>query len=224
MISTIMTSYLGHYEGARKNPEAKFIRAVESFIAQDIAKDQTELVIVSDGCQITNRLYQDHFEQVDNIQLIQAQKSKNRFPGENRQIGIDQAKFDIITYLDSDDFLLPNRLNSCVTALNSTARVLAIDTIYNVPSVRSQKITSQISTFNYFGIQFDKLEVSWHSGTSQLVHQKNVLAKWDGKNSRGEDHAFFTQLCKSYNLKPDQLKRRIDGYVVCHHPQFGFDV
>lgn len=47
-ISVIMPSYLGEYPGSRKDPDKKFIRAVESFKDQTLA--QKELIIVSDGC------------------------------------------------------------------------------------------------------------------------------------------------------------------------------
>ena len=42
-----MASYLGDYEGAAKDRDSKFIRAVDSYIKQNI-KD-VELIIVADG-------------------------------------------------------------------------------------------------------------------------------------------------------------------------------
>ena len=224
MISVIMTSYLGHYEGARKDPESKFLRAVKSFMLQDIGSEHCELIIVSDGCEITNRLYLEHFDQVSNITLIKQHKSKNKYPGEYRQIGIDYAKFDIITYLDADDYIMPTRLTSCVQALQLSKRIAVLDSIYNIPRDRTKKISNPIENFEYLGVIFDKIEVRWDSGTFQFVHLKDIDVKWSGRESRGEDHIFFKQLKEKYNLKPDQIRTRIDGYLVCHHPIFGFDV
>ena len=49
--SVIMASYLGNYPGCANNREAKFIRSVKSFLNQSY--DNKELIIVSDGCEIT---------------------------------------------------------------------------------------------------------------------------------------------------------------------------
>jgi len=59
-ISVIMPSYLGKYEGSRINADQKFIRAVESFQQQTL--QNKELIIVSDGCEITNRIYRELFQ------------------------------------------------------------------------------------------------------------------------------------------------------------------
>jgi glycosyltransferase involved in cell wall biosynthesis len=224
MISVIMISYLGDYKGARKDPEAKFIRAVNSFISQEVPADCCELIIVSDGCQKTNRLYLEHFQHLDNITLVKMEKSKNEYPGEYRQIGIERAKFNTITYLDADDFLLPSRLKNCIEAIESSGRILVLDTIYNVPVERKEKIGTPIACFEKYGILFDKLEIEWNSGTFQFVHRKEIEVKWSGRSSRGEDHLFFKNMSAKYNLKPAMIRTRIDGYVVCHHPNFGFDV
>ena len=60
-----MQSYLKDYPGARSNPEEKFIRAVNSVINQ--SSPNWELVIISDGCEITKALYEEHFEQEERI-------------------------------------------------------------------------------------------------------------------------------------------------------------
>ena len=59
-ITWIMQSYLGEYEGSRANSDKKFIRAVKSFLA--IPDERTQLVIASDGCEITHKLYYKHFK------------------------------------------------------------------------------------------------------------------------------------------------------------------
>ena len=64
-LSIIMQSFLKDYPGARSDPERKFIRAVYSVISQ--TNQNWELVIVSDGCSITEKLYNDYFREYDNI-------------------------------------------------------------------------------------------------------------------------------------------------------------
>ena len=64
-ITWIMQSYLGEYEGSRANSDKKFIRAVKSFLA--IPDERTQLVIASDGCEITHKLYYKHFKKEQQI-------------------------------------------------------------------------------------------------------------------------------------------------------------
>ena len=62
-ITWIMQSYLGEYEGSRSDSDKKFIRAVKSFLA--MKDERTQLVIASDGCKITEKLYFKHFKKGD---------------------------------------------------------------------------------------------------------------------------------------------------------------
>ena len=54
-----MQSYLGDYPGSRTEPERKFVRAVNSFLNQ--TNKNSELIIVSDNCKITEKLYKENF-------------------------------------------------------------------------------------------------------------------------------------------------------------------
>lgn len=98
--SVIMASYLGQYPGSASNREKKFIRAVNSFLNQTY-KD-SELIIVSDGCDITNSLYEEHYSDNDRISLIRLNKQK-LYSGDMRNAAFGVSKGEIISYLDSDD-------------------------------------------------------------------------------------------------------------------------
>jgi len=100
MISVIMASFLGEYPNAAKNRRSKFKRAVNSFINQTYKN--TELIIVSDGCEITNKIYDENYSENSNIKLVRLDKQE-LYSGEVRNSGFDLSDGDIITYLDSDD-------------------------------------------------------------------------------------------------------------------------
>jgi len=116
-ISYIMQSYLGEYPGSRSDSDKKFLRAVQSFIDQE-DKD-SELIIVSDGCEITHKLYYKHFKKDNRIKYVYVDKDtpnmyrsdsiKNEdryYRGVPRQVGRSLVTGEITTYMDSDDFLM----------------------------------------------------------------------------------------------------------------------
>lgn len=117
-ISVIMQSYLGDYPGSRTNPEEKFKRAVTSFLNQ--TSKNNELVIVADGCKITERLWRENYSEESRIKFIYVEKEEMKmyqesdsgrfFRGRPRQIGLESSSGDVITYMDSDDFLMKEYL------------------------------------------------------------------------------------------------------------------
>jgi glycosyltransferase involved in cell wall biosynthesis len=128
-ISVIMQSYLGDYPGSRSNPEYKFTRAVHSFLSQYYV--DKELIIVSDGCDKTKALYESLYSHHPRIKFAYVAKKNekktyeveekdgktiNYYRGTARRIGYSIATGDIITYMDSDDIMLPNRLSDLYEA------------------------------------------------------------------------------------------------------------
>lgn len=117
-LSIIMQSYLGEYPGARSKPEEKFIRAVYSVIAQ--TSHDWELIIISDGCKITEKLYDTYFKDYSNIKFKMVEKPEDSkmyvsskagdkfYRGTPRKEGVKMATGDWICYLDSDDMFLRN--------------------------------------------------------------------------------------------------------------------
>lgn len=113
-----MQSYLGDYPGSRTNPEKKFLRAVESFLNQ--TNTNTELIIVSDGCKISEKIYLENWVNNERVLFIYVERilptmyseenGKKFYRGTPRQIGRGIATGEVITYMDSDDFLVPEYL------------------------------------------------------------------------------------------------------------------
>lgn len=227
MISVVMVSYLGDYPGARKNPIQKFIRAVNSFLEQTLK--ESELIILSDGCEVTRDVIQEHFSGEDRIKLVMCEKRQG-WPGALRQKGIEMAKYDYITYLDTDDFIMPTRLERVVEALRDSGRQSVLDSIYIVPTLKfigpRAKLVDQITCDDRtWGVY----ETGNQGGTYQVSHLKNIGAQWEDSSSRGEDARFVKQVIKSsirLKEKEEVLLYPIGGYMVCHNPTIdgGFDV
>lgn len=119
-IAWIMQAYLGEYPGSRENSDKKFIRAVKSFLAVHKLDPRTQLIIVSDGCEITHEIYHDKFAKYDCIEYAYVSKAKKKMYEQRddgatfyrslpRQVGRTIANKSFLhAFMDSDDLLLPD--------------------------------------------------------------------------------------------------------------------
>lgn len=127
-ISVVMQSFLGDYPGARSNPVEKFQRAVNSFLNQTYSI--SELVIVADECnktwQIYDRLYRDNpkikfaFIAKDGLSMYEEKDGQKYYRGIPRRVGVSITSGDLITYMDSDDYLMPNFLMEIAKVYNQS--------------------------------------------------------------------------------------------------------
>jgi hypothetical protein len=228
-ISVVMPSFLGEYAGSRSNPVEKFIRAVESFKAQ-IYK-QKELIIISDGCERTNQIYEERWKQDPLIRLIKCEKSDSTWPGTLREVGRSVARYNWICYLDTDDIILENHLslisNAITTAPNGTT--VLFDMYYMLPLIENpNKLMLQ-----YFGMDnnvkgYEELrnacqlivinqkiastKAMGQNGTWQIVHHKEVPHRWRNSLTMGEDLDFINR------LKTTEKYSTFRGqFLLCHN-------
>jgi glycosyltransferase involved in cell wall biosynthesis len=198
-----MPSYLYPYPGAATNREKKFYRAVKSFLKQK--HEDKELIIVSDGCNITNHLYNSYFSNEDNVSLIKLPKQP-LYSGNMRNIAFSKATGDVITYLDSDDVFGDNHLSIIADQFDTDK----YDWIYYDDFMVLNK------DFSKFHIR--KVELSYSSvGTSSISHKHpkyfgNRLYWTDGY---GHDFLFVFRLNA---VSPRFIKlEKMPQYIVAHY-------
>ena len=107
-----MASFCGVLPGRqpRKNMDKKLIRAVNSFLKQ--THEDKELIIVSDGCEITNKVYEENWLTEPSVKLFRSPKMAT-YAGGIRDIGMKMAEnSDIFCFLDNDDVLGKNHLQT----------------------------------------------------------------------------------------------------------------
>jgi len=226
-ISVIMPSYLGEYPGSRKDPDKKFIRAVESFKAQTLA--QKELIIVSDGCALTNQIYQERWQEDPEIRLIISEKMAVTWPGELREMGRSIAKYDWIRYLDTDDIILPDHL---LVSLNYILKrdegvTVLFDSHYIFPmpekpnQIMLAYVGMDLETYMEFWKKLDVLighkmtvtKSAGHNGTWQIIHHKQVPHRWKNSDHMGED-AYFIESLKTTEKWQEV---RVGRYIIAHN-------
>lgn len=89
------------------NAAAYVTQAVESALAQP---ETAEVLLIEDGSpdnalEVCEELASMH----DKVRLLRHPNGENRGAGASRNLGMRNAKFDFIAFLDADDFYLPER-------------------------------------------------------------------------------------------------------------------
>lgn len=198
-ICVVMPSYLGEYKGCASNREQKFKRAVDSYMAQDYPNKA--LVIVSDGCAETIRLFQelDTLTTSNEIYLVKLDKQPFlsgvvRMEGVN--VAVNELGADLITYLDTDDYLLAGHLTRIVRYMERWKQYQWI--WYNDRiklGNRIRKVSLQESCI----------------GTSNIAHRSSVPVIWG--DGYGHDWTAISSMLNYANRKVN-----LNSYVVCHIP------
>lgn len=256
-ISVVMQSYLGDYPGSRKYPEFKFVRAVHSFISQ--THENKELIIVSDGCNKTKELYERLYSHDPRIKFayISKKQEKNMYEidevdgkklkyhrGIPRGIGCVIAQGDIITYMDSDDLMLPHRLSDIYEAWKDKSDNVKwssnpLRLFHKNSQAFVEKKTEGVTDFSkpldirkygydiadpfFVNVAVPKGYICVSSPT--LVHRKNVKAQWKDtvkiydKNDvyisgLHEDHQFLKEMQETEGAG---FRQESASYVICHY-------
>ena len=233
-ISFIMQSYLGSYPGSRSDSDKKFIRAVNSFLNQ--THKDSELIIVSDGCEVTHRLYYELFKKEDRIKYVYVDKdTPNMYEGEQkyyrgfpRQVARSLATGEVTTYMDSDDYLLPEAAHilSNVWTKSENKMWALIDRWYDNYVIKSA--SSQYVMVEDPQIEIEGLESKWSickmadptlvmQSTWAISHRSEVNAKWKDVvgESFSEDTLFSRTLIEEYKVEGGFLIP-FAYYVRCH--------
>lgn len=234
-ISIVMQSYLGDYPGSRKNPIDKFIRAVDSFLNQTYSN--SELVIVSDGCSITHNLYLEKYKHEERIKYAYVSKTgmpnmyelvsdQKYYRGIPRQVGVTITTGELITYMDSDDLLLPNYLELLSNIYNqySDLDFYSNTTWFDSADHRWPDTNATYTTEGLETYRFKQVGGEWvinHVKPSMIVmapwlfiHKKKVDVEWRDTIGTSEDVDFNIRFRKSYK---NGAQINVPGYIRCHY-------
>lgn len=189
----------------RPNMDKKLFRAVKSFLNQTY-EGEKELIIISDGCQVTNSVYEKNFKDNKEIILFTSPKQP-MYSGGVRTIGLKMATGDIICYLDNDDVFGKDHLKIIAEQFTDD-----VDWVYyNDLMVLNKEFTKFYTRW---------VDPRWASiGTSSIAHKnpKNSekLKDIEWFNGYGHDFLYVMKLA-SLGTKFKKLEK-MPQYIVCHY-------
>lgn len=196
-VSVIMASYLGNYPNRCSNPEKKFIRAVRSFLSQTY--ENKELIIVADGCDMTEVLYKQFFINEKNIKFIKIPKQPI-YSGECRNAGFPLADGEIISYLDNDDVIGKRHLEIIMEEFTDDVDLVYYDD-FLVQSADFKKLYRRNNKLAYGSI-----------GTSSITHRNNDWLRWN----QGYGHDFIFLMRAVINGMRFKKLNQPSQYLVAH--------
>jgi glycosyltransferase involved in cell wall biosynthesis len=204
-ISVIMPSYLGDYEvdsnKSAKSRDFKLQRAVDSFLIQ-MHKD-SELIIVSDGCDQTCELIESkysNFLKEEKVKLYRIDKQPH-FSGKVRNEGLNHVTGDLVCYLDSDDMFGPYHLDIMNRYYDSKMSWMFYDDfLYDGETKKLRAVTPQIRRI----------------GTSSFCHLAALRVDW--KDGYGHDWLTIAEL-----MGYRHAKMNTPEYLVCHMSAINLD-
>ena len=222
-----MPSYLQPYNGSRTESDIKFIRAVESFRTQTL--QYKELIIISDGCDITNKIYEDNWKTDPIIHLIKCEKLSAPWPGKLREVGRAFAKYNWISYLDTDDYIFTSHLYEVEQAILNKKQdtTVLLNSHYGIPMIdepnelmlaylgmtmdKYNETHKTIPLYKLLNTRVAYAKAAGHNGTYQLVHHKDVPHRWENSQTIGEDKDLIDRM---KSTEPWEEFRGL--YLICH--------
>jgi glycosyltransferase involved in cell wall biosynthesis len=241
-VSVVMQVYLGDYPGSRTDSVLKFHRAVKSFLGQSY--ENSELIIASDGCKITWQHYEQFYADNKKIKFVYVDKKGlpnmyeerlegyKYYRGVPRQAGCSIASGELITYMDSDDFLHPKFLYEIVYQYNNAhedAVWFLNNTWYDHVNIMTQAISNlnildpynqdRIINIPFLKADFipSKVKAGLVVNTPWLLtHKADIKTRWkDTLGTTSEDVDFGRRLREDYKGLGSQFSA--PTYIRCHY-------
>lgn len=170
----------------------EYLKKCISSIASQSCKDY-ELVIVLNGC---NEPYKDQIKTLLNNYNLQhkSQIIQTDQPGVSnaRNIGIDNASGEYITFVDDDDYISSHYLSSMLDIATKDSIVIS-----NLKRIRNNRIDNHKYTLAYEKLKDEGFKNYYHSrkvlnGPWMKLFPRNIIdeVKFDTEISLGEDALF----------------------------------
>lgn len=191
-----------------KNGERYIHRCLESILKQTY--NDYEIIVILNGCSDNSlSILQRFVENDDRIRIISTDISG---VSNARNLGLEIARGDIITFVDIDDYVAPNYLESIESSFiaypNADAVVFNYYTVYrSVPEKQCILPDSQVVSGRDLVALFfdDRLKISGYCWNKAIKRECVSNVKFDTNYFMGEDLDFIAKVFYEFN------------YVVINH-------
>lgn len=187
------------------NAEKYLKRCLDSIKEQTFANWET--ILIDDGSTDNSGKICDEYSETDNRFTVIHQHNKGASTARNT--GIDQAKGDWITFIDADDYVERNYLESlCVNIENEKTLIIQGLKQVNSKGEEIKKIDFGNSTLYGNQIQkaFDEKEIFEYGYTVAKLYNRNIIEK---HNIRFNEQIFYSEdmlFMLEYILNCDTIK------------------
>lgn len=183
-------------------PQAYLWECLESMLNQTMSKNDFEVILVLNGCKdpyYSQILVWIHLHNNLNINFIQTDQGG---VSNARNIALNIAKGDYITFVDDDDYLSSNVLyDMYAIAAPDTLSLCNVIGFYD--KIREEKILPQTLVFNRFStkgkISYKKIKAYYSVPWGKLIHRDIVAnRRFNVRFKNGEDCLYMFLLSNKY--------------------------
>lgn len=177
---------------------------LNSLVNQTLSKECYEIIIVLNGCE---NPWQNNIKVYinDNMRDVNVTLVQTYIPGVSnaRNVALDIAKGEFITFIDDDDYVSQSYLEDLVLISNSDAVVLSNTIAFNDenPNRPVQYHVSKVyETFhNKSDIRINSKVRTYFSGPCMKLIPRKIIGQWrfDTRLTNGEDSVFMFQISNS---------------------------
>ena len=198
------------------NAESILRRCLDSILAQTFT--DFECLLIDDGSKDRSGEICDEYARKDS--RIKVFHKENGGVSSARNVGLDNARGEWVTFVDSDDWTGERLLSNLISHTNNNPNVELVisfsEYIFN-NGRREENYKARMVDKANFQIIFSEYDMSWHTGPWAKLYSKQVI---DSKNLRfsenmniGEDAVFFYSYLS-----------QIDGLYVSSDTDYKYNV
>ena len=179
-----------------------------------------EVLLVEDGSQDNSlQICRLLSQKLENVLLIQHEDKRNHGPGASRNLGILKARFPLISFLDADDYFLPNRFKRDIEILRSRKDV---DGVFNAMGYhqtvkcesRNRNLTTMTSGVLPEELFFKMAPIgkNGHFAMGTVTVRKTIFSKtglFETGLMRSQDTHMFIKMAAVCRLVPGVLDKAV---------------
>lgn len=156
------------------NAEKTLMRCIDSVLNQTY--NNWELLLVDDGSIDKSALICDSYAQSDN--RIRVFHKINAGVSSARNIGLENAKGEWITFIDSDDCVKDVYLENLLGHVKkSIDLVISFAEIHGKGFIRKENYPTRLITQDCFDILFTESDMYWHTSPWSKLYRRKIIRK-----------------------------------------------